>query len=86
MFGIYKPKVYITQKEPSTIEEALQHEHWKAKMNKEYMALLRNATSSLESLPTNRKVIGCQWVFKIKENSNWTIQNYKAQLVVKGFY
>ena len=50
------------------------------------MALLRNATSSLESLPTNRKAIGCQWVFRIKENSNWTIQKYKAQLVVKGFY
>ena len=32
------------------------------------------------------KLLGVNECLKIKENSNWTIQNYKAQLVVKGFY
>ena len=36
-------------------------------MTDEYMALLRNNTWSLVSLPPNGQAIGCKWVFKTKE-------------------
>lgn len=57
--GIYKPKVLTVTKEPSTIQEALQHEYWQAAMRDELLALQRNGTWSLTSLPSGRKAIGC---------------------------
>lgn len=33
--------------------------------------------------PTNRKVIGSRWVYKVKHKSNGDIERVKARLVVK---
>ena len=37
-------------------------------------------------LPPNRKAIGCKWVFRVKENSDGTLNKFKARLVAKGFH
>lgn len=55
-------------------------------MKDEYLELLRNETWSLVPIPPDRIVIGCRWVFKIKENLDGTIHKYKAQLVIEGFH
>ncbi|KAL6339591.1 hypothetical protein AAG906_034676 [Vitis piasezkii] len=55
-------------------------------MTDEYLALLRNDTWNLVPPPTDRKLIGCKWVFKVKENPDGTINKYKALLVAKGFH
>ena len=55
-------------------------------MTNEYLALLRNNTWNLVSPPTYRKLIGCKWVFKVKENLDGTIKKYKAYLIAKGFH
>ena len=52
----------------------------------EFLTPIRNRTWSLVSLPNGRKTIGCKWVFKVKENSNGTINKYKVRLVAKGFH
>lgn len=84
--GIFKPKVYMAVREPYTVEEALEATHWKQAMTDEFLALQRNNTWSLVSLPRSRKAIGCKWVFRVKENPNGSINKYKAQLVAKGFH
>ena len=35
--------------------------------------------------PTDRKVVGSKWVFRIKRGPNSTIQKYKARVVAQGF-
>ncbi|KAJ9538263.1 LOW QUALITY PROTEIN: hypothetical protein OSB04_030996 [Centaurea solstitialis] len=62
--------------EPSNYTEASKDSNWVNAMNEEMEALHRNGTWDLTELPTNRKPIGCKWVYKIK---------YKARLVAKGY-
>lgn len=40
---------------------------------------------SLVDLPSGVKQIGLRWIFKIKSNSDGTINKYKARLVAKGY-
>eukprot|EP00742_Colponemidia_sp_Colp-10_P002552 GILJ01002727.1.p2 GENE.GILJ01002727.1~~GILJ01002727.1.p2 ORF type:complete len:509 (+),score=47.37 GILJ01002727.1:627-2153(+) len=54
-------------------------------MDSEIDSLQKNGTYEICTLPTGRKPIYCKWVFKVKENSDGTIDRYKARLVAKGF-
>ena len=52
----------------------------------EYSTLLRNNMWSLVDLLASRKVTRCKWVFKVKENSDGSINKYKARIIAKGFH
>src|ERR1051325_5690794 len=54
-------------------------------MQQDFNALLAKNTWTLTSLPPHRKAIGCKWVFRVKENSDGSLNKYKARLVAKGF-
>lgn len=84
--GSLKPWVLVTHTEPRTVKQALSSPDWLAAMKDEYDALMRNNTWSLVELPLHRKAIGCKWVYRIKENSDGSINKYKARLVAKGFH
>nr|KYP44486.1 Retrovirus-related Pol polyprotein from transposon TNT 1-94 [Cajanus cajan] len=95
--GIHKPKAYnivtTTPKldlnpfhEPRSIKEAMAIPHWKKTMLEEYKALMKNNTWILTTLPAGRNLIGCRWVFKVKTNSDGSINRHKARLVAKGFH
>ncbi|XP_062100128.1 uncharacterized mitochondrial protein AtMg00820-like [Humulus lupulus] len=47
-------------------------------------ALEDNGTWTMEKLPPGKHAIGSQWVYKIKYNSNGSIERLKAHLVVFG--
>lgn len=82
----FKPKVYLEHTEPTSLHDALTHPVWLAAMKEEYTALIRNKTCKLVQLPPNRRVIGCNWVFKVKHHSDGTVSIYKARLVAKDFH
>lgn len=83
--GIFKPKVYITHTVPKSIKHAMSDENWAAAMKSEYQALLSNNTWTLVSLPPNKSITGCKWVFRIKENIDGSVKKFKSELVVKGY-
>ncbi|MCO5547509.1 hypothetical protein L7F22_000959 [Adiantum nelumboides] len=54
-------------------------------MDKEIVALDVNQTWELVPLPEGKKAIGCKWVYKVKHNTDGTIERYKARVVAKGY-
>ena len=53
-------------------------------MRKEIQALEDNGTWIVENLPPGKKAIGSKWVYKIKYNSNGSIERWKAWLMILG--
>lgn len=55
-------------------------------MNKEMAFLYKNNTWELVKKPEIRRVVGCKWIFKIKEGLNESeLRRFKARLVVNGY-
>ena len=54
-------------------------------MKKEYDALIKNGTWRLVDPSVGVKPIGCKWVYKIKYNTDGSLDKYKARLVAKGY-
>ncbi|KAJ1685788.1 hypothetical protein LUZ63_017178 [Rhynchospora breviuscula] len=72
------------KKEPEHFGEAMKDNNWRKAMQTEIEALERNKTWSIENLPSEKKAIGCKWVYRIKYNSDGSVERYKARLVVLG--
>lgn len=72
--------------EPHTYKEAIsciEKDEWIKAMDEEMNALKHTGTYELSDLPSNKKAIGCKWVFKKKPESGGI--RFKARLVAKGF-
>lgn len=70
--------------EPSYFSEAIKHTVWQQAMSEEFTALVKSRTWTLVPPPPNTNIIGCQWIYKIKRNSDGSIARYKARLVANG--
>nr|XP_016496044.1 PREDICTED: uncharacterized mitochondrial protein AtMg00810-like [Nicotiana tabacum] len=53
-------------------------------MVEEYNALMTNNTWQLVLPPPNANVIGCRWVYRVKQRSDGSIERFKARLVAHG--
>lgn len=88
--GIVKPKLkrtlLLTHINPTSVRQALATPHWFQAMKDEFQALLKNQTWDLVPASSARKPIGCKWVFRVKENTDGSINKFKARLVAKGFH
>lgn len=91
--GIFKPKAWLintktdwTKTGPTKVRDALATPQWRAAMNSEYTALIRNRTWTLVPFSQSLNVIGNKWIFKIKKNPDGSVQRYKVRLVAKGFH
>ncbi|PKI57099.1 hypothetical protein CRG98_022493 [Punica granatum] len=71
--------------EPCTFSKVQKDPHWRAAMEEEFQALINNHTWDLVPAPPSRNIIGCKWVYRIKQKADGTIDRYKARLVAKGF-
>nr|KYP52217.1 hypothetical protein KK1_025958 [Cajanus cajan] len=55
-------------------------------MQTEYDVLIANKIWTSIPLPPNIFIVGCKWVFRIKENSDGIMNKYKARLVANDFH
>ncbi|KAB2629407.1 hypothetical protein D8674_034202 [Pyrus ussuriensis x Pyrus communis] len=55
-------------------------------MSDEFNALLKQRMWSLVPPVPRANIVGCKWVFKLKQNSDGSIERHKARLVAKGFH
>lgn len=71
--------------EPANYKEAVKDREWKKAMEKEIESIEKNNTWELSTLPTEKKVIGLKWIFKLKKDADGRIVKHKARLVAKGY-
>uniref|UniRef100_A0A2N9G9A2 Integrase catalytic domain-containing protein n=1 Tax=Fagus sylvatica TaxID=28930 RepID=A0A2N9G9A2_FAGSY len=72
--------------EPTTVTKALLDPKWRKAMSDECDALVKNGTWELVPPNSTQNIVGCKWIFRIKRNSDGSIDRFKARLVAKGFH
>jgi hypothetical protein len=58
---------------------------WQHSASVGMQAHLENGTWQLVQLPASHKAIGSKWVFKVKHNSDSSVECYKACLIAQAF-
>lgn len=75
----------LLNEEPYEFEDAIEEKVWKDACDDEISSIERNRTWDLVDLPAGAKAIGLMWIFKVKRNSDGTINKHKSRLVAKGY-
>jgi Reverse transcriptase (RNA-dependent DNA polymerase) len=71
--------------EPTSFAAANKLPEWREAMSLELNALAKNGTWILVPSNPNQNVIGCKWIYKIKQHADGSIERYKARLFAKGY-
>ncbi|KAK9088598.1 hypothetical protein Scep_027680 [Stephania cephalantha] len=89
-YVIFKQKVFsaiVTNAtaEPKTAKEAIKNSQWLHAMQSEFSALQKNDTWSLVPPTADHILVGNKWLFKVKKNTNGSVNRFKAKLVARGY-
>lgn len=71
--------------EPQSFEEAKGFKEWIRACEDEILSITKLKCWTLVDLPSGAKPIELKWIFKVKRNSDGSINKYKARLVAKGY-
>ena len=80
--------LYSMNDEPQTVKEAKESKDWnkwQEAMKEEIQALESNNTWTIVDKPPKVKPIKAKWIFKLKLNTDGSVERYKARLVAKGY-
>ena len=79
----------VNDEEPKTFKEAVHSpskNKWQKVMEEEINSLYKNETLELVKRPVNKRVVGCTWIFEVKEGLIGSEpKRFKARLVAKGY-
>lgn len=89
MYYAFNTKIEQAGDEPITYTDTIKSpetEKWIVAMQDEIDSLNKNETWVFVDRPRNQKLVGCKWIYKLKESpeSKEPIK-YKSRLVAKGF-
>jgi hypothetical protein len=59
---------------PRNLQKALSDPKWRTTMQEEMDALHKNKTWDLVKLPNKKKVVGCKWVFTLKNKADGSVE------------
>lgn len=88
--GSLKPKLIFSLLskdftcDPTSYNEAVKFQHWYRAMSVEFDAFKQQNTWVLISIPNNKNILRCKWLFKTKYNIDASIARHKARLVAQG--
>ena len=74
--------------EPRNFMEATTSKHskdWTFAMDDEFSSLIKNKTWELVPRPSDKNVIRCRWLYKVKRGADGSINRYKSRLVAQGY-
>ena len=71
--------------EPNSFAETFQDASWHAFMIEEFDALLTNFTWDLVLSPPSINLIGCKWIYKIKQKADGSLEHLKAPLMAQSY-
>ena len=76
---------YLSQVEPTKVEEALQDESWVEAMHDELLQFQRNDVWTLVPRPKGEHIINTKWIFRNKTDEEGNMICNKARLVAQGY-
>lgn len=71
--------------EPQTFKQLASDPIWIEAMEVEIKDLQDNHTWYIIKIPEGKRLMGCNWMFKIKYKSTGEAERFKARLVAKGY-
>lgn len=69
---------------PTSFKQAIKSDIWKEAMNVEFHGMEINDTYKVVTLPPDKNVVGCKWLYTIKYNADGSVERPKAGLVAKS--
>ena len=72
---------YLSQVEPSKVEDALQDESWVEAMHDELLQFQRNDVQTLVPRPEGQHIIGKKWIFHNRTDEEGNVSCNKAHLM-----
>ncbi|KAJ9546718.1 hypothetical protein OSB04_019261 [Centaurea solstitialis] len=76
---------FLSEIEPSKIEEALADPFWVLAMQEELVEFQRNLVWTIVHKPSSKTIIGLKWVFRNKLDENGIVIRNKARLIAQGY-
>ena len=76
---------YLSQVEPTKVEEALQDESWVKAMHDEMLQFQRNDVQTLVPRSEGEDIIDTKWIFRNKTDEDGNVIRNKARLVAQGY-
>ena len=65
----------LINSEPSSFEEATQHDVWQEAMVEEYDSIMKNHVWEVMPRPQGKKVVGSRWIYKVKHAAEGSVEN-----------
>ena len=75
----------LINSDPSSFEEAAQHDVWQEAMVEGYDSIMKNQIWEVVPRPQGKKVVGSRWIYKVKHAANRSVEKYKACFMAKAF-
>ena len=85
---VSSPTIDVTDDDPRTLAEVMERSDWadwQKAMEEELSLMAKYDVWDVVDQPMDTNIIGCRWVFQIKQDSSGKILKYPACLVTQGF-